>query len=212
MAAEVLDNVFKVLLIGDAGVGKSSILLQFTDGYFNDNLQSTIGVDFKVKVMDAAGPDGRTKRVKVTIWDTAGQERFRTLTSSYYRGAQGIILVYDVTRRETFENLNVWLEETEQFTQGVGKEVVKLLVGNKVDCPRQVQRSEAEAWAKSKGMLFMEASAKTKEGIAQVFNEVVQKILETPSLLFNTAPAKRSANLSAPSSSGASGGSKGGCC
>jgi Ras-related protein Rab-18 len=69
-----------------------SILLQFTDGYFNDNLQSTIGVDFKVKVMDVGGPDGRPKRVKVTIWDTAGQERFRTLTSSYYRGAQGIIL------------------------------------------------------------------------------------------------------------------------
>jgi Ras-related protein Rab-18 len=189
-----------------------SILLQFTDGYFNDNLQSTIGVDFKVKVMDAAGPDGRTKRVKVTIWDTAGQERFRTLTSSYYRGAQGIILVYDVTRRETFENLNVWLQETEQFTQGVGKEVVKLLVGNKVDKSRVVQRSEAEAWAKSKGMLFMEASAKTKEGIAQVFNEVVQKILETPALLFNTAPAKRAANLNAPASSSGGGGGKGGCC
>jgi len=186
--------------------------LQFTDGYFNDNLQSTIGVDFKVKVMDAAGPDGRTKRVKVTIWDTAGQERFRTLTSSYYRGAQGIILVYDVTRRETFENLNVWLQETDQFTQGVGKEVVKLLVGNKVDKSRVVQRPEAEAWAKSKGMLFMEASAKTKEGIAQVFNEVVQKILETPALLFNTAPAKRAANLNAPSNSGSGSGGKGGCC
>ena len=126
--------------------------------------------------MDAAGPDGKSKRVKVTIWDTAGQERFRTLTSSYYRGAQGIILVYDVTRRETFDNLNTWLQESEQYTQGVGKEVVKLLVGNKVDRPRTVKREEAERWAKSKGMLFMEASAKTKEGIAQVFTEIVQKV------------------------------------
>ena len=110
-----------------------SILLQFTDGYFNDNLQSTIGVDFKIKVMDAAGPDGRKKKVKVTIWDTAGQERFRTLTSSYYRGAQGIILVYDVARKPTFDHLSDWLAEVEQFSMGGGKDVIKLLVGNKID-------------------------------------------------------------------------------
>ncbi len=126
--------------------------------------------------MDAAGPDGRTKRVKVTIWDTAGQERFRTLTSSYYRGAQGIILVYDVARKETFDSLSMWLQEVEQFSMGGGKEVVKLLVGNKVDQPRVVSRDVADDWARSRGMLFMEASAKTKEGISQVFNEVVQKV------------------------------------
>ena len=85
-----LDHVFKLLLIGDSGVGKSSMLLQFTDGTFSDSTQSTIGVDFKVKIIEARGADGHNKRVKVTIWDTAGQERFRTLTSSYYRGAQGI--------------------------------------------------------------------------------------------------------------------------
>jgi len=112
-----LDHVFKILLIGDAGVGKSSILLQFTDGYFNENLQSTIGVDFKVKVMDAASPDGKSKRVKVTIWDTAGQERFRTLTSSYYRGAQGIILVYDVARKETFDSLSMCLNKKNTILQ-----------------------------------------------------------------------------------------------
>lgn len=186
-------NAFKY----NIGMFVCSILLQFTDGYFNDNLQSTIGVDFKVKVMDAAGSDGKSKRVKVTIWDTgniyftiffciifslkflflkAGQERFRTLTSSYYRGAQGIILVYDVTRKETFDSLGMWLQEVEQFSMGGGKEVVKLLVGNKVDQTRVVERSEADEWAKSRGMLFMEASAKTKEGVAQVFNEVVQKV------------------------------------
>ena len=94
------DHLFKLLLIGDTGVGKSSILLRFTDGTFDENQQSTIGVDFKTKHMEVAG-----KKIKLTIWDTAGQERFRTLTSSYYRGAQGIALVYDVSRRDTFEAL-----------------------------------------------------------------------------------------------------------
>jgi Ras-related protein Rab-18 len=195
-----LDYVFKVLMIGDAGVGKSSILQQFTDGYFNDNLQSTIGVDFKVKVMTVMGADDKPKRVKVTIWDTAGQERFRTLTSSYYRGAQGIILVYDVARAESFESLNMWLQEVEQFSMGGGRDVVKLLVGNKIDQKRTVQRETAEEWARSRGMLFLEASAKTKEGINQVFNEVVQKILENPVLLANTRPARpsRASLTSAP--------------
>ena len=193
-----MDHVLKILMIGDAGVGKSSILQQFTDNYFSDQQQSTIGVDFKVKMMTVTGPDDRPKRVKVTIWDTAGQERFRTLTSSYYRGAQGIILVYDVSRRDTFESLNMWLQEVEQFSMGGGKDVVKLLVGNKVDQERIVDRRIANQWARDKGMLFMEASAKTKEGINQVFTEVVQKVLENPILLTNTRPAKpRGANLGA---------------
>jgi Ras-related protein Rab-18 len=187
---DALDHVFKILLIGEAGVGKSSVLLQFTDEYFNENLQTTIGVDFKVKVMDSDAPDGRMKKVKVTIWDTAGQERFRTLTSSYYRGAQGIILVYDVSTRETFNCLETWMQEVEQFTAGGGKDVVKLLVGNKIDKERVVAREEGVAWAKARGMLFMETSAKTSEGINQVFHEIVQKILETPVLLTNTRPAK----------------------
>ncbi len=194
-----LDHVLKILMIGDAGVGKSSILQQFTDGYFSDQQQSTIGVDFKVKMMTVTGPDERPKRVKVTIWDTAGQERFRTLTSSYYRGAQGIILVYDVSRRDTFESLHMWLQEVEQFSMGGGKDVVKLLVGNKIDQERIVDRAMASEWAEEKGMLFMEASAKTKEGIAQVFTEVVQKVLENPILLTNTRPVKKTkTQLGAP--------------
>lgn len=210
MSAESLDHVFKILLIGDAGVGKSSILLQFTDGYFNDNLQSTIGVDFKIKVMDAAGPDGRKKKVKVTIWDTAGQERFRTLTSSYYRGAQGIILVYDVARKPTFDHLSDWLAEVEQFSMGGGKDVIKLLVGNKIDQTRVVPRQQADEWARSRGMLFMEASAKTKEGINVVFDEVVQKILENPTLLSNTRPQKSPSKVNMNAANAKSSG--GGCC
>jgi Ras-related protein Rab-18 len=163
-----IDHVFKILLIGDSSVGKSSILLQFTDEFFDDNLTSTIGVDFKVKVLETTGADGQVKRVKATIWDTAGQERFRTLTSSYYRGAQGIILVYDVSRRESFDSLQMWLQEVEQYAMGGGREVVKLLVGNKIDKERAVPRAQAEDWARSRGMLFLETSAKTREGIQQV--------------------------------------------
>mmetsp|Transcript_31071 Transcript_31071/g.41078 ORF Transcript_31071/g.41078 Transcript_31071/m.41078 type:complete len:205 (+) Transcript_31071:126-740(+) len=197
---ESYDHLFKLLLIGDAGVGKSSILQRFTDDTFDEHLQSTIGVDFKVKMLDASG-----KRVKLTIWDTAGQERFRTLTSSYYRGAQGIILVYDVTRKESFENLNQWLNEVEMYAPGEGRDVVKLLVGNKMDKERVVSRQEAESWARSKGMVFVEASAKTKLGIKQVFQEVVQKILENPNLLQNTAPGRSSkVDLGKQSSEGGS--------
>lgn len=121
--------------------------------------------------------------------DTAGQERFRTLTNSYYRGAHGIVLVYDVSRKDTFLGLENWLKEVEQFTTGGGKDIVKLLVGNKIDLPKNVKREEAEAWAMSQGMMFMQASAKTREGISSVFEEIVQKILENPVLLSNTRPS-----------------------
>ena len=164
---------------------KSSMLLRFTDDSFDEHIQSTIGVDFKVKHLDVAG-----KRIKLTIWDTAGQERFRTLTSSYYRGAQGVVMVYDVTKRDSFENLEQWLKEVKLYSPNNGEGVVKLLVGNKIDLDRQVPREEAEAWARSQGMLFLEASAKTRMGIRQCFMELVQKIVENPELLVNTVPGR----------------------
>lgn len=187
------DHLFKILMIGDAGVGKSSMLLRFTDDSFDTHIQSTIGVDFKVKHMDVMD-----KRVKLTIWDTAGQERFRTLTSSYYRGAQGVVMVYDVTRRDSFENLEQWLKEVKLYSPNNGEGVVKLLVGNKIDLDRKVPREEADDWARSQGMLFLEASAKTKLGIRQCFLEVVQKILEDPDLLTNTAPGRPKMTLKQP--------------
>ncbi|XP_039821722.1 ras-related protein RABC1-like isoform X2 [Panicum virgatum] len=120
------DYLFKLLLIGDSGVGKSSLLLRFTADSFED-LSPTIGVDFKVKMVNIGG-----KKLKLAIWDTAGQERFRTLTSSYYRGAQGIIMVYDVTRRETFTNLSdIWAKEIDLYS--TNQDCIKMLVGNKVD-------------------------------------------------------------------------------
>ncbi|KMS97067.1 hypothetical protein BVRB_7g179280 [Beta vulgaris subsp. vulgaris] len=172
------DLSFKVLLIGDSGVGKSSLLVSFISKALDD-LSPTIGVDFKIKMLTVGG-----KRLKLTIWDTAGQERFRTLTSSYYRGAQGIILVYDVTRRETFTNLSdVWAKEVELYS--TNQDCVKMLVGNKVDkdSERAVTREEGVALAQQLGSLFLECSAKTRENVEQCFEELALKIMDVPSLL-----------------------------
>jgi Ras-related protein Rab-18 len=121
----------KILIIGESGVGKSSILLRFTDDLFDAQQAATIGVDFKVKTLTVDG-----NKTKLAIWDTAGQERFRTLTPSYYRGAQGAILVYDVSSRETFSKLNIWLNELETFANK--PDIVKMLVANKVDKVRYI--------------------------------------------------------------------------
>lgn len=175
---EDFENLFKILLIGNSGVGKSSLLLRFTAGKFDD-LAPTIGVDFKVKQITFRG-----KQVKLTIWDTAGQERFRTLTSTYYRGAQGIILVYDVTRRATFTDLSdAWLKEVERFS--TNKDCIKMLIGNKVDLEesaRVVTKKEGIAFARQHGCLFLEASAKTSINVQRCFDELLHKIMDTPGL------------------------------
>ncbi|KAK9079348.1 hypothetical protein SSX86_001019 [Deinandra increscens subsp. villosa] len=172
------DLSFKILLIGDSGVGKSSLLVSFISSTVDD-LAPTIGVDFKIKLFTVGG-----KRIKFTIWDTAGQERFRTLTSSYYRGAQGIVLVYDVTRRETFTNLSeIWAKEVDLYS--TNQDCVKMLVGNKVDkeSERFVSREEGAALAKELGCLFLECSATTQDNVHQCFEELALKIMEVPSLL-----------------------------
>lgn len=171
------DLSFKILLIGDSAVGKSSLLVSFISNSVED-LAPTIGVDFKIKLLTVGG-----KKLKLTIWDTAGQERFRTLTNSYYRGAQGIILVYDVTRRDTFTNLSdVWAKEVELYSNN--QDCVKMLVGNKVDreSERVVSREEGVALAQQLGSLFLECSAKTRENVEQCFEELALKIMEVPSL------------------------------
>ncbi|KAJ6865059.1 ras-related protein RABC2a-like isoform X1 [Populus alba x Populus x berolinensis] len=199
------DLSFKILLIGDSGVGKSSLLVSFIFSSAED-LAPTIGVDFKIKQLTVGG-----KRLKLTIWDTAGQERFRTLTSSYYRNAQGIVLVYDVTRRETFTNLSdVWGKEVELFS--TNQDCVKMLVGNKVDkeSGRDVTKDEGMALAKQHGCLFLECSAKTRENVEQCFEELALKIMEVPSLLEEGSTAgKRNILKQKPEHLVAS---NGGCC
>lgn len=169
------EHKFKILLVGNSLVGKSSLLTRFTNDTF-EPLQSTIGVDFVSKAIHL---DGR--RVKMTIWDTAGQERFRTLTSAYYRGAHGILLVYDVTDRASFDALKtVWLQEVSMAPAAS----IKMIVGNKTDLPsRTVSREEGMAFAREQSTLFVEASAKTADGVQATFEELVRKILQTPALV-----------------------------
>jgi len=170
-------TTLKILIIGESGVGKSSLLLRFTDDRFDVEMPATIGVDFKVKQMEVDG-----NQIKLAIWDTAGQERFRTLTPSYYRGAQGAILVYDVCNRDSFRQLDRWISELDTFT--TRPVIIKMLVGNKIDQEdsRQVTRDEGQRFAKRHAMLFIEASARTREGVQIAFEELVQKIIQTPVL------------------------------
>ncbi|XP_065507510.1 ras-related protein Rab-18-B-like [Caloenas nicobarica] len=178
----------KLLLVGDSAVGKSSLLLRFTGGAFEPRLKPTIGIDFKVKKMVVDG-----HAVQLAIWDTAGQERFRTLTPSYYRGAQGVVLVYDVTRKDTFAGLESWLNELDTYT--AKSNTVKMLVGNKTDKPdREVERKEGLQFARKHSLLFIETSAKTRDGVQCAFEELVAKILETPDLCDKNA-AKQGVQL-----------------
>ncbi|XP_008788327.1 ras-related protein RABC2a-like [Phoenix dactylifera] len=199
------DYSFKILLIGDSGVGKSSLLVSFISNHADD-LAPTIGVDFKIKHLTVGG-----KKLKLTIWDTAGQERFRTLTSSYYRGSQGIILVYDVTRRETFTNLaDVWAKEVDLYS--TNQDCIKMLVGNKVDkeTERMVTREEGIAFAQEYGCLFLECSAITRANVEKCFEELALKILEVPSLLEEGSAAVKRNILKQKQEYHASPG--GGCC
>lgn len=157
------DYQFKLLLVGDSSVGKSSIILRFVENLFDGDSGCTIGVDFKVKYTLAGG-----KRLKLTVWDTAGQDRFRTLVSAYYRNAHGVILVYDVCNRASFANITDWLKEVKTYS--TYSDVVMLLIGNKTDLATQraVSTADGEDFARTHGMLFMECSAKTRDGIHQV--------------------------------------------
>merc|ERR1712169_89819 len=166
------DYLFKLLLIGDSGVGKSCLLLRFADDTYTESYISTIGVDFKIRTIEL---DGKT--VKLQIWDTAGQERFRTITSSYYRGAHGICVVYDVTDMDSFNNVKQWLQEIDRYaTEGVNK----LLVGNKSDMTdkRAVEYTVAKEFADSLGIPFLETSAKNASNVEQAFLTMARQIKE----------------------------------
>ena len=162
------DHLYKLLLIGDSGVGKSSLLLNYCDGDFNPSYISTIGVDFRVQQTEVDG-----KFLKLQIWDTAGQERFRTITSSYYRGAHGIIVCYDVTDRESFENVKQWLHEIDRYAS---KNVSKILVGNKSDLARSVTMDEAQQLARDLKLEYAETSAKRGTEVKNAFQQLTRTV------------------------------------
>jgi Ras-related protein Rab-1A len=164
------DFLFKLLLIGDSGVGKSCLLLRFADDTYTESYISTIGVDFKIRTVEL---DGKT--IKLQIWDTAGQERFRTITSSYYRGAHGIIIVYDITDVESFNNVRQWLFEIDRFAS---ENVNKLLVGNKSDLvnKRVVTTETSKEFANSLDIPFLETSAKNATNVEEAFLTMAAQI------------------------------------
>jgi Ras-related protein Rab-18 len=175
------EHLVKILLVGDSGVGKSSLLFRFIDATEDSDLDlaPTIGVDFKLKYLTV-----NKKKVKLTVWDTAGQERFRTLTSSYYRGAQGVVFVYDISNKESFNSVEeVWQKEVDMYSTIA--DAVKIVVGNKCDkeSERAVMKAEGMAFAKKNGCLFLECSAKARISVKEIFDELLQAIVETPSLL-----------------------------
>lgn len=197
------DYLFKILLVGNSGVGKSSLLLRFSEDMFSENYISTIGVDFKIRKIEQAG-----KQIKLQIWDTAGQERFRTITKSYYRGANGIIVVYDVSDRESFESISHWLSEVDKNST---EDVCRLIIGNKCDLPddkRAVSSEEGQNLAQQHGVPFMETSAKENKNVEDMFCKMTEAMRQKSGAnAMNTPQDDKKLNIKGQSVS-----SKGGCC
>ena len=165
------DYLFKVLLLGDSGVGKSSLILRYTEETFNSKLVNSIGVDFKMKKKEVDG-----KVIKVQIWDTAGHERFRSITYSYYRGANAIIIVFDLSDKKSFISITEWLKQIEKHAN---ENVFKFLVGNKSDLEegRKVTYEEAKQYADEHELPYIETSAKEGININELFDESIKSFL-----------------------------------
>ncbi|KAJ5066241.1 ras-related protein rab-2-a [Anaeramoeba ignava] len=163
--------LFKFVVVGDTGVGKSCILLQYTDHRFQPVHELTIGVEFGARTIKI-----NSETIKLQIWDTAGQESFRSITRSYYRGAAGTLLVYDITRKETFDHLKAWLEEAREHSENL--EI--MLIGNKKDLKhrREVSYEQGEKFARENNLQFLETSAKENENIEEAFLQISKKIYE----------------------------------
>lgn len=168
--ADSYDYLFKIVLVGDSGVGKSNLLSRFTKGEFYPDTKSTIGVEFAVKSVQI---DGKT--IKAQIWDTAGQERYRAITSAYYRSAVGAMLVYDITNKASFDNIERWLTELRQHADS---NIIIILVGNKSDLGhlRQVTMETARKYCEDNGLSLVETSAKDNTGVDFAFQKLIGEI------------------------------------
>jgi small GTP-binding protein len=171
MSNDRADYTLKILTIGESAVGKTCILLRFTDNKFLVNHITTIGIDYKSKTIKMG-----LKSVKLKIWDTAGQERFRNITKQYYKGADGILLVYDITDRNSFEKIRDWIKQIQENTQK--EQIGIVLLGNKCDLEdRQVSYEEGESLAKEYGLLFWETSAYKDKNISESFEGLTSLII-----------------------------------
>eukprot|EP00995_Heteronema_vittatum_P002149 NODE_1308_length_1003_cov_1362.149895_g910_i0.p1 GENE.NODE_1308_length_1003_cov_1362.149895_g910_i0~~NODE_1308_length_1003_cov_1362.149895_g910_i0.p1 ORF type:complete len:213 (+),score=44.55 NODE_1308_length_1003_cov_1362.149895_g910_i0:74-712(+) len=166
------DHLVKTVVIGDAGVGKTSLLLRYTDDIFDYNYLATIGVDFRIQTLEENG-----QLVKMQIWDTAGQERFRTITRGYYRGASAVLLCFDLTDAESFQHCASWVKDVEAYCSA---DCVVFLIGTKADQTdrRVVSQAEATAFAEENGMKYVETSAKRNQGVEGAFREVITGVLD----------------------------------
>ncbi|XP_075117982.1 ras-related protein Rab-37-like isoform X2 [Leptodactylus fuscus] len=167
----IFDLTYKVMLLGDSGVGKTCFLIQFKDGAFlSGAFLATVGIDFRNKVVSVDG-----LKVKLQIWDTAGQERFRSVTHAYYRDAQALLLLYDITSKTSFDNIRAWLTEVHEFAH---QDVVVMLLGNKCDVAsgRVVRTEDGESLAKEYGIPFMETSAKTGINVELAFTAIAREL------------------------------------
>ena len=171
-STESIIKKLSLVVIGDTGVGKSCLLLQFVDRRFSSVHDLTIGVDFGSRIIDIGN-----EKIKLQIWDTAGQESFRSIARSYYRDAAGCLLVFDVTRKESFAHLEKWLQETRQFAN---PNIAITIVGNKADlsAKRVVRYEEAKNFATEMGLTYVEASAKSADGVDEAFRITASAILE----------------------------------
>jgi len=213
MGSKSYDYLFKLLLIGDSGVGKTCVLFRFSDDAFNSTFIATIGIDFKIRTIELDD-----KKIKLQIWDTAGQERFRTITTAYYRGAMGILLVYDITNLKSFENIKTWIRNIEQHASD---DVEKMILGNKCDMKdkRVVTHEQGEQLGKEYNVPFMETSAKADINVTEAFTAIAraikkkldEKVVPTPkpnanpSAGGNTQPVKLEKGGDAPAG-------RSGCC
>ncbi|EHB07786.1 Ras-related protein Rab-13 [Heterocephalus glaber] len=173
--AKAYDHLFKLLLIGDSGVGKTCLIIRFAEDNFNSTYISTIGIDFKIRTVDIEG-----KKIKLQVWSGSiffsGQERFKTITTAYYRGAMGIILVYDITDEKSFENIQNWMKS---IKENASAGVERLLLGNKCDMEarRKVQWERADQLAREHGIRFFETSAKSSVNVDEAFSSLARDIL-----------------------------------